>query len=344
LFCVDVFSRLIWLAQFLGWLIGLDFKGEWTMAAAVESMMYFGATPWHGLGNPVSEDAAGDVAQSIQAAGLDWEVNKEQLQTSAGEVVPGAWATIRQNDRRALGVVGDQYTVLQNRDAFNWFQPFLDTKQVRFETAGSLHNGEIVWAMAKLAGNLEVGKGDDVAKYLLLAHSHSGRLKVQISTTPIRVVCQNTLRMAQQDSRTKLFSSIRHTRNMETRLNDAREDVAKANHLFMLSLEKYQFLASKRADMATVDQYFRKVLDISEDKTVELSTRNQNRLDNLKKLFFMGKGSELQTSSGTWWGAYNAVTEYQTWEHGRTRDNRLESLWFGKDDALDVALQMATAA
>ena len=58
----------------------------------------------------------------------------------------------------------------------------------------------------------------------------------------------------------------------------------------------------------------------------------------------MGKGSELATASGTWWGAYNAVTEYQTWQHGRTADNRLETLWFGKDDALDVALQMATAA
>ena len=314
------------------------------MAAAVESMMYVGATPWHGLGQQVNEDVAGDVAQSIQAAGLDWEVNKEQLQTSAGETVAGAWATVRQTDRRALGVVGDQYTILQNRDAFNWFQPFLDTKQVRFETAGSLHDGEIVWAMAKLAGNLTVGKDDDVAKYLLLAHSHSGRLKVQISTTPIRVVCQNTLRMAQSSKETRLFSSIRHTKNMESRLNDAREEVAKANHLFLLSLEKYQFLASKRVDNSTVDTYFRKVLDINPDKTEPISTRNQNRLDGLKKLFFMGKGSELATASGTWWGAYNAVTEYQTWQHGRTADNRLETLWFGKDDALDVALQMATAA
>jgi phage/plasmid-like protein (TIGR03299 family) len=314
------------------------------MAAAVESMMYVGQTPWHGLGQVVSEDAAGNVAQSIQAAGLDWEVNKEQLQTEQGERVAGAWATIRQTDRRALGVVGDQYTILQNRDAFNWFQPFLDTKQVRFETAGSLHDGEIVWAMAKLAGNLTVGKDDDVAKYLLLAHSHSGRLKVQISTTPIRVVCQNTLRMAQSSKETRLFSSIRHTKNMESRLNDAREEVAKANHLFLLSLEKYQFLASKRVDNATVDAYFRKVLDINPDKTEPISTRNQNRLDGLKKLFFMGKGSELATASGTWWGAYNAVTEYQTWQHGRTADNRLETLWFGKDNALDVALEMATAA
>jgi phage/plasmid-like protein (TIGR03299 family) len=307
-------------------------------------MMYVGQTPWHGLGQVVSEDAAGNVAQSIQAAGLDWEVNKEQLQTEQGERVAGAWATIRQTDRRALGVVGDQYTILQNRDAFNWFQPFLDTKQVRFETAGSLHDGEIVWAMAKLAGNLTVGKDDDVAKYLLLAHSHSGRLKVQISTTPIRVVCQNTLRMAQSSKETRLFSSIRHTKNMESRLNDAREEVAKANHLFLLSLEKYQFLASKRVDNATVDAYFRKVLDINPDKTEPISTRNQNRLDGLKKLFFMGKGSELATASGTWWGAYNAVTEYQTWQHGRTADNRLETLWFGKDNALDVALEMATAA
>lgn len=47
----------------------------------------------------------------------------------------------------------------------------------------------------------------------------------------------------------------------------------------------------------------------------------------------------------TYWGAYNAITEYLNYFRG-TQDNRLGSLWFGDScrvnkKALDVALGMA---
>src|SRR6185436_18424237 len=47
----------------------------------------------------------------------------------------------RTSDSKVLGVVGPRYAPLQNKDAFAWFQPFLDAKEAALHTAGSLRGG-----------------------------------------------------------------------------------------------------------------------------------------------------------------------------------------------------------
>ena len=49
-----------------------------------------------------------------------------------------------------LGVVGPRYVPLQNKDAFEWFQPFVDAGECSLHTGGSLSGGQKVWALAQL--------------------------------------------------------------------------------------------------------------------------------------------------------------------------------------------------
>ena len=63
-------------------------------------------------------------------------------------------------------------------------------------------------------------------------------------------------------------------------------------------------------------------------------------------LFESGKGTDIVGVRGSYWGAYNAVTEYLSYSKGRTSNNRMDSLWFGVNGnlnhrALDTALAMA---
>lgn len=46
------------------------------MAHEVESMVYVGATPWHGLGVAFPEDKKLSIAEAIVAAGLGGEVTR----------------------------------------------------------------------------------------------------------------------------------------------------------------------------------------------------------------------------------------------------------------------------
>ncbi len=51
------------------------------MAHLVESMMYVGKEPWHGLGRSIPEGRKLSIREAIVAAGLDWEVELRHLYT-----------------------------------------------------------------------------------------------------------------------------------------------------------------------------------------------------------------------------------------------------------------------
>jgi hypothetical protein len=51
----------------------------------------------------------------------------------------------------------------------------------------------------------------------------------------------------------------------------------------------------------------------------------------------------LKDVEGTWWAAYNGVTEYFNYVYGRNNGNRLDALWFGNSkNAIADALSKAT--
>ena len=60
----------------------------------------------------------------------------------------------------------------------------------------------------------------------------------------------------------------------------------------------------------------------------------------------IGAGANLKSANGTYWGLYNAASEYFNYERGDQEDIRLKSLWFGSsakmnEHALDTAMKMS---
>lgn len=72
---------------------------------------------------------------------MDWNVRQENVFNSRGGVIKGFKANVRDSDDSVLGVVGDRYKVVQNRDAFKFTDELIGT-DVRYETAGSLREGK----------------------------------------------------------------------------------------------------------------------------------------------------------------------------------------------------------
>jgi len=192
------------------------------MPANVETMAFAGATPWHGLGTPLEQADLFDWQKTCETSGLAWSVELVPLVTSDNQTKVDRNAVRRSSDGRILGTVGPRFTVLQNRDAFKWFQPFLEAKEAALHTAGSLCEGSRVWVLAKLQRDpLVIAEGDEVEKYLLLSHGHDGSLAVRCGFTPIRVVCQNTLSLAHGSQASKLIR-VKHTKDMHQNLENIR--------------------------------------------------------------------------------------------------------------------------
>ncbi len=207
-------------------LVQLDMAHNLEIENGEASMMYVGEEPWHGLGTKLESPAS--AAEAIEAAKLDWEVTKVPLYAASGRrrvALKNRFAVVRKDllDKKqckALGIVGSQYTPLQNREAFSFFDPIVGEKAAVYHTAGVLGNGERIWILAKLPEDIRVTDDDITNKFLLLSNSHDGTSAVQVKFTPIRVVCQNTLTQALKRGPTVW---VAHTQNIHERLREAAE-------------------------------------------------------------------------------------------------------------------------
>ena len=319
------------------------------MAHNIQTMAYTGAKPWHGLGKAVA--SAMTSAEAIKEAGLDWEVKKIQAQFNIGtgipvmKNIPGKFATVRQDTDEALGVVGNNYTVLQNRDAFKFFDSIVGEKLAAFHTAGALGQGERIWMLAKLPGECWITPEDNVEKFLLLTNSHDGYNSVKIMATPIRVVCQNTLNIALASDKQK--SSVRHTMSMGGNIKEIREQIGVADNFFRTFQAMSKHLVSKQTSSVMVEKLFDD-LGLGKEKAKE-STRTENIRFDILKMFEKGKGNDMKSVKGTDWALLNGVVEYVDYERSARGDgnekaeNRANSLLFGsgallKQKALDSIL------
>ena len=319
------------------------------MAHEVENMFFVGQTPWHGLGERLIKVPT--IEEAIVAAGLDWKVQMQDLFTPDGQKAPSK-AVVRETDNSILGVVGENYTPLQNIDAFNFFNPFLESNQASLETAGSLRQGKRVWILAKINKDpmVIVPKSDDIVnKYVLLSNSHDGTMSVRAGFTPIRVVCANTLAFSINHKASSLIR-LKHTKNLNVNLERISEIMNLANQQFEATAEQYRVLASKEINAADLEKYVKLVFVGPKYEQMEKEGKTPARdvLPKVQNLFETGRGAQLPGVKNTYWAAYNAVNEYLGYERGNDAQARLDKMWFGdsaitNQKALDKALELVAA-
>lgn len=299
------------------------------MAANVESMFYTRTAPWHGLGVRV-EEVLGSKEALIQA-GLDWKVEQTDVYAASGERIPGYKATIRDIDRSVLGIVGDRYKIVQNEEAFAFTDGLLG-EGVKYETAGSLAGGKIVWMLAKLPEKYIIS-GDAIEPYLVFCNSHDGSGAIRVAMTPVRVVCQNTLNLALKGA-SRVWSA-RHTGNVMSRMDEARETLQLANaYMSQLGRSINELQAKKLTDkkvLAMIDSLY----PVSEDLSEMQKKNNLKQQEILKACYF--DAPDLQGVGKNGYCFINAVSDMAY--HGkplRQTKNYNENLFRKTIDGLPV--------
>lgn len=313
------------------------------------SIAYFGETPWHRLGTRLERPAT--AAEAITAAGLGYEVSMASLYTAEGTEVPQRKAVVRTDSNQILGVVGNSYVPIQNRECFQFLDAVVAEGQLQYHTAGALGSGERVWMLAKLPGFIRVKASDDhVEKFLLLSNSHNGSSALRVFFTPIRVVCANTLAIANRRGEGQGVTVL-HKGDLGAKVREAQKVLGLAVRFYDNVEVGINHLARQYPTKAQLANYFRALYPNPEEGN---KTRARNTRKELFRLFEEGRGQDIYEVRNTWWSAYNAVTEYV--DHHRTtrarndRDRanrRLQSQWFGsgallKAKAWQIALATAT--
>ncbi len=304
-----------------------------------ERMAYVGEQPWHRLGRQVA--AGTSSADFLEAAGLDWKV--ELVPASGAKRLPPTkthpgerWTRYQiqrpplDNEQMpvAFGMVGDRYVPLQNTEAFAFFDPLLEQGWASLETAGALHDGQVVWVQVRLRDNIEVRPGDQIERYLLLRNRHDGEGAVSIRFSPVRVVCKNTLTFAERSQRA--FASIRHSRRMGERLMEVQVDAIKAEVEAFTERTKLVFQAMAEQNLAPADQL--KLLDKLCGKPPKApSPEKPTRREMAEKRLAAQKNDDPSAGSETAWGLYNAITwmEDERARQAKDKEAATNRMWFG---------------
>src|SRR4051812_19258415 len=276
-----------------------------------DTMMSVRRVPWHRLG-VVLDERPHTLAAALEAAGLTWTVAKEPLYRSGGQPVAGHHATVRRDTDHVLGVVSDDYVVVQNEQCFAFLANLLGSELI-FETAGSLWGGKQVFITAELPDHLTVG-GDEVRPFVVLSAWHTGTGAIRAMTTPVRAVCANTVRAALE--RATAVYRVRHVGDPTAQLQEARAVLG-------MTIDYYRQFAAfgDRLALAPMsERALRAVLAELYPHDTALGGRaltNRRRAREAVMAAFTG-GDTVGNAPGSKWCAWNAVVEVHD-HHGRAR-------------------------
>ena len=286
-----------------------------------------------------------------QKAGLDWAVEKVDAYVTIGDkqIKTGQQALVRTSDQTILTNVGANWNPVQNTEAFEFFSEFVLSGDMEMHTAGSLKNGQIVWALAKVNESFDVFGDDRVDAYMLFSNPHQYGRSIDIRFTPIRVVCNNTLTMALDSASTQQVK-VGHRKVFDA--DEVKSTLGIAHEKFATYKEMAQFLGSKRFSVEGLIQYYNEIFPST--------SRKEGEKTPVKVYDDMSRGAKMcydalevqpgaQYAEGSWWQALNSVTYFTDHHQGRNAENRLHSQWFGfnqtrKVKAAEKAVEYALAS
>lgn len=304
---------------------------------------------WHGLGELMPMGA--DIETWAQAAGMEYRVQRGVIRYATERLTPDAaihnlktiddkLVLFRSDTGAPLGVVSDSYKVVQPREVLEFFREWADANACVIESAGVLFGGKRYFATAKMSDGVFVGEGDKVVPYVLLSTSADGSLATEGRITTVRVVCNNTLRLASKGA-----SSFRVSHRTTFKAEECRSIIESAHEEFGAFMDMSRKLASIKVESR-----------LAEDMTTLLLTtptrdadaaRDSAGFTKIMSLFQGGgKGSTLETARETAFGWLNACTEYVD-HHVRARsdENRTAAaLWGPGADLKQRAVEIALAA
>lgn len=306
---------------------------------------------WHGLGEIIQDYPTCE--EAIRYAGLNYEIAKSPLYTKGSGIietaegieigsnelhVPNYFANIRTDNNAVLGVVGKDYQIVQNSEAFSFFDAIVGGGEgILYETAGALGQGERIFITAKLPDYIRVGNGDDITeKYIFLTTSHDGSGSITAAFTPIRIVCQNTLNASLQNMSNVV--RIKHTAGAKQRLENAHKVMGLANSLS----NQLEGIFNQWAKVKVTDREVKKLIQLAlcpNKETLdllkkgaedEISTVFKNTVDDAFAYAMISDTQQMETTKGTLFGAYNAVTGYyQNVRNYKDGEAKLKSIVMG---------------
>jgi phage/plasmid-like protein (TIGR03299 family) len=294
---------------------------------------YANSTPWHGLGQQLTQDAPIDVWR--KEAGLNWEAKLSPIMFSWDGVnyskMDNQNVIYRNDTNQALGVVTNRYKVHQPAEVLEFFNTLVQSAGFTLEVAGAIKGGKRIWALANVNRESVVLQDDAVRGYLLLSTSFDGTAATIGQFTSIRVVCNNTLSAADQENAPSRVV-LTHGSTFDQSLMRDRLGLVVSG--FDGMMDKYRKLARQGVSSEYANEFVNTLFPAAYNQQTNTFKESRGFKRVLELFSGAGMGANNYGVYGTKWGLLNAVTQYVDHERGHNVDTRMNNAWFGNGNRM----------
>ena len=264
-------------------------------------------------------DHESEEVKSFDESHLNFTVSKRPMQY----VVDDAWRestqfTIARDDtHQALGVVGDGYIPIQNREAWDSIVEPLNNLGYDFvvKSANTIDNGKMMFMQIHLNdAHFTVnnnGEQDKFESYLTVWNSHDGNMALTVGDTKVRIWCYNTFMDALRSAGCLFKHSIAHSGNVSMKI----EGMKIATEL---KLERDIQTQADLQKLAGMELRRQEAKEFAYGFLQSASARSSNQAESIFKFFNKG----IKCYGNTRYDMVNAVTQFYT--HG---DDSKDTHW-----------------
>lgn len=314
-----------------GEIITINSKGELLAQHGLDmttgkAAIYSRSPMWHQLAEPIPEGVS-DIDTVLDLAGLNYRVEKRPViyrnpVTGLMEPQEGAFHTHRLDTGKALGIVGNVFEPLQNREGFEFLEALVGKFGVIWESAGALRDGARTFVAMRLPEAIVIDRGgvaDEIIPFVVALNSHDGTGKFECIVTPWRPICGNTERFAVRDAVVRW--GARHTMDVRNKVSEAQYTLAKTVRYFEQFAAEEELLAQQEFKQAELEKLVNEVWkEIDEDSSQRAITMRKKLLATLEPMH----AANVATLGETAYAAERTITEWADWK--RNVSPRSESL------------------
>lgn len=288
---------------------------------------YNGRHPYAGLLHNISEGA--DIAQALSEADLLYGVEKVPIVgTHPLDVIPvkDRALTVRVDDPisvpTALAVVGHDYQVISNLDAFSPLDALRKAGRITFDQGGRTRDGRHAFLLCRLTDGHTIPGGDPHHRFILARTSHDGTSAVRLIPVAQRYWCVNQMPSILA-TRKNAVISIHHGRSAAEKM----EALPAMLDMLVTSLdtfdEEWKALVEQRVGTHDVDRFLTRLFPTPQGPEVTDRMR-ANVAERRHAVARLLDGQSNANIHGTRASLVAAATEWDQW--GRTRDARRSAL------------------
>jgi phage/plasmid-like protein (TIGR03299 family) len=315
------------------------------MAAEFESGVFVRKPAWHGLGHVIQDYVDRDTMMGL--AGHNWDVQQRPI-TADGTEIKGWYALKRSDTGAVISVMRESYKPIQNRVLWDIVDAIVAQPNVKYETAGVLRGGAILWVLALLDEPWKV-PGDDSATvaYIKASTAHDGSGELCACGTNVRVVCANTWMMAIREAKKLgMYYSFRHTENVQRRMDEAKDALTVVRKHFEVYKELTTELAKHPVSTDGVTEFLMRF--IPDPRPEERTNRAVEWVNDARAKYAAILGgatvaeAHKRTAYGLWCAGVEFLDHERAYRSNETYFNRCTTPNRFKDQLGKLALEVAS--